>query len=194
MSSFASPEHIPSLEAVERYLGTREQEHLCKDVATCNPWPIEALLMQDLATAYLHPEAPERIRELRELSRAVSWFTYTPPEAEELPHHFARLIPVVVHDLPHTASTDLERIREALNQPNLTGEALEPATQAIDSLFLAAWNHLNAVRQHADISWKLLNKPSLIAAVEDKKALVRGLRPIRDALLFRRHFSGWLQR
>lgn len=194
MPSFASPEHIPSLEAVERYLGTREQEHLCKDITTCNPWPTEALLMHDLALAYAHPETPDRIRELRELTRTVSWFTYKPLTAEELPLYFERLIPVMTHDIPHISPHDVERIREALLEPNVTGDSLEPATQTIDKLFLSAWDALNTVRQRADMSWKLMNKPSLVAALEEKKALVRGLRPIRDALLFRRHFSGWLQR
>jgi hypothetical protein len=74
-----------------------------------------------------------------------------------------------------------------------TGTLLESSCRKMDHLFLFVWKELNRFRKAHNIPWKQLAQNDLPADLQLQKDLVQLIRPVRDLLYFRRHFSGWLE-
>ncbi len=180
-----APEHIPTIDKVNAYLASRAQGDLCRDVMGCNPWPAEAFLMDDLAH-YAAGQAPlphATRAETRLYLRAVSWFLY-PPISEDA--FRARV------DALADASADEKALLHGALAHAHEEDATEPAVQAIERLYLAAWAGLQKARRDADLPWRALEDASLPEPVAAAKARVNALRPLRDLLYFRRHLAHWL--
>ncbi len=180
-----APEHIPTIDKVNAYLATRAQGEACRDVMDCNPWPAEAFLMDDLAH-YAEGKAPlphASRAETRLYLRAVSWFLY-PPVSEEA---FRKQV-------------DAAKILSAADKALFHGalahkqeeDALEPAVQRLEHLYVDAWTALQKARRDADLPWRALQEKELPETVAAAKADVEALRPLRDTLYFYRHLSHWL--
>lgn len=180
-----SPEHIPTVDKVNAYLSKRAQGDLCADVINCNSWPAEAFLMEDLL-CLINDEAPlpEATRaQTRLYLRAVSWFTY--PDYSDL-----ELMERVDHS-DVLSGEDRALLHQAL-AAHLKDEALEPATQRVDALYGEAWKELQASGRAHTLSWQQLENTGLPEDVTLAKERVNALRPIRDAIYFRRHLAHWL--
>lgn len=180
-----APEHIPTVDKVNAYLSARAQGDLCKDVVDCNSWPAEAFLMDDLAR-YVRDEQPfpQATRaETRLYLRAVSWFTYPALSASELLQQ--------IDTLTHVSPADRQVLQEALSG-TLQDEALEPAAQRIDDIYVEAWNELQKQRRLADLPWREVQRTDLPQDVLLAKQRVETLRPFRDTIYFHRHLPHWV--
>ncbi len=180
-----APEHIPTIDKVNAYLATRAQGDLCRDVMDCNPWPAEAFLMDDL-THYAEGKTPlphATRAETRLYLRAVSWFLY-PPVSEER-------FRAQVDEAKTLTAADKALFHGALAHKQ-EEDALEPAIQRIEALYVEAWSDLQKARREADLPWRALQGADLPEAVQEAKARVELLRPLRDTLYFYRHLSHWL--
>ncbi len=180
-----APEHIPTIDKVNDYLRKRAQGDLCRDVTECNTWAAEAFLMDDLRHYAEHtdPLPHASLAETRLYLRAISWFQYQALSDHELLQH--------MDQLPQLSAADKATFHHAISE-QLTDESAEPATQRIDALYLDAWQQLQKARRRTDIPWRLIGSEALPADVIEAKAAVDTLRPLRDALYFRRHLSHWL--
>ena len=180
-----APEHIPTIDKVNAYLTKRAQGDLCRDVTECNTWPAEAFLLDDLRTyveqAQPLPQASHA--EIRLYLRALSWFQYPALSDSELLLAIDAAPLLDAHDrtLLHHTITD-----------HLQDDLAEPAAHCVDVRFLEAWAQLQKERRLADLPWRQLANETLPGPILEAKALVQALRPIRDAIYFRRHLSHWL--
>lgn len=180
-----APEHIPTIDKVNTYLTKRAQGDLCRDVVDCNTWPAEAFLMDDLRV-YIERSQPQPAAsrvEIRLYLRALSWFQYPPLSDQELLY--------AIDTAPLLTAADRILFHQALTTDQ-QDEALEPAAQCIDERFLEAWSNLQKARRDADLPWRAIGSEHLPGPVLEARADIQSLRPIRDALYFRRHLSHWL--
>lgn len=188
-----NPEHIPSINHVNAYLQKRDQAHLCQDVTDCNPWPAEALLLEDLRVIEDEHGSDAEREHIRTLIRAVSWFTYPPiPESALVPFLEETHRSLREWALPKEYSAAWETILASCDAGE-TGTLLESSCRKMDHLFLFVWKELNRFRKAHNIPWKQLAQNDLPADLQLQKDLVQLIRPVRDLLYFRRHFSGWLE-
>lgn len=179
-----APEHIPTVDKVNTYLSTRAQGDLCRDVLDCNTWSAEAFLMDDLRThTEAIPSAAATHAEVRLFLRALSWFQYPAPSDQELLQH--------IDTAPLLSAQDRALFHQVINE-HLQDEAAEPAAKRIDERFLEAWSDLQSARRSHDVPWRQMGNDALPSAVLEARSVVQALRPIRDALYFRRHLSHWL--
>ncbi len=179
-----APEHIPSINKVNAYLASRAQGDLCEDVLDCQTWPAEAFLMDDLAKhlAQEHPLPKASLADTRLYLRAISWFQYPALSDVELLAH--------IHERSFS-SDDTALFAQVFSNDQKDQEA-ERATTRIDALYLAAWQELQKARRARDIPWRDVSHTALPSDVLEAKLLIETLRPLRDALYFRRHLSHWL--
>lgn len=180
-----APEHIPTIDKVNDSLRKRAQGDLCRDVTECNTWAAEAFLMDDLQHYVEQTDPlPHATRaETRLYLRAISWFQYPALSDQELLER--------VNHLSTLSAADKSAFHQVISE-QLTDDSAEPATQRIDALYVDAWQHLQKARRQADIPWRLLGGEALPTEIIEAKAVVDALRPLRDALYFRRHLSHWL--
>lgn len=180
-----APEHIPTIDKVNDYLRKRAQGDLCRDVTECNTWAAEAFLMDDLRRHHEHsdPVPHATLAETRLYLRAVSWFQY--PALTDLG------LLERIDQSADLSPQDKSLLHGVISEQRMD-DAVEPAAQRIDALSLEAWSTLQAARRTADIPWRSLVDEALPSVVIEAKAGVDALRPIRDAVYFRRHLSHWL--
>lgn len=179
-----APEHIPTVDKVNAYLSTRAQGDLCAEVINCNSWPAEAFLMEDLTRFVLNERPANTTRaQTRLYLRAVSWFTY--PAFTDL------ALIERIDALGNIGPSDRALLHEAFAR-HLQDEALEPAAQSIDRIYVEAWNALQKARRLQDVTWKRIGEPEPVPALQSAKDRVESLRPIRDAIYFKRHLPHWL--
>ena len=180
-----APEHIPSIDKVNAYLALRAQGDLCEDVLDCQTWPAEAFLMDDL-TAHLHHTNPlpkASLADIRLYLRAISWFQYPACSDSELL--------TLIHT--QTAFTSQEKaLFSQIFSQDQKEQDVEQAVGRLDTLFLLAWQELQKARRAHDLPWRAISHDALPSDLIEAKGAVEALRPLRDALYFRRHLSHWL--
>lgn len=180
-----APEHVPTVDKVNAYLESRVQGDVCKDVLHCNSWAAEAFLMEDLNRIIQRtPPLPHAtLAETRLYLRAVSWFLYPALSDQEL---------LSLIDQSTTFSASDRSLFHSALAGQLQDERLEPAVQHIEALYIEAWNALKNTCSQNRLSWCDLAKTDHPEAIQQLKQAIDRLRPLRDALYFRRHLPHWL--
>ncbi len=180
-----APEHVPTVDKVNTYLERRAQGDICKDVLDCNSWGAEAFLMDDLARIVRHeePHPNATLAETRLYLRAVSWFLYPAPSDQALLF--------MIDQNPLFSSSDRALFHGALVS-HLQDEQIEPAVQRLETLYLHAWDNLKNACAQTHLAWRDLAKTDTPENIRSARQAVETLRPLRDALYFRRHLPSWL--